>query len=271
MATPYRVPERMDARLPLILLPPSEGKAPRGSGPPWAPGSMSFDLDARRERVLRALATAMRGSATARGRLLRVQGEALAAATEADRTAAASPTMPAIERYTGVLYDALDHRSLSPASRRRLDESVVIISGLWGLVTPADPISDYKLKMGAKLGRLGTLSTWWRADLSARLAERADSRTVWNLLPNEHAAAWRPPWPMPEWSVRFLEPGRDGSLVVVAHRNKLLKGALVRHLLAHRRATPGDLAGWRHPMGFRYDPARDEERAGVTTLSFVLA
>ena len=232
---------------------------------------MGFDLDARRERVLRALATAMPGSAAARARLLGVKGAALASATEADRTAAISPTMPAIERYTGVLYDAIDHRSLSAAHRRRLDESVVIVSGLWGLVTPADPIPDYKLKMGAKLGRLGTLSTWWRADLSARLAERAEGCTVWNLLPNEHAVAWRPPVTLAQWSVRFLEPGRDGSLVVVSHRNKLLKGALVRHLLAHPAMTPGDLAGWRHPMGFRYDPARDEERAGVTTLSFVLA
>jgi cytoplasmic iron level regulating protein YaaA (DUF328/UPF0246 family) len=256
---------------PLILLPPSEGKALGGEGPPWAPGTMGFDLDARRERVLRTLATAMRGSATARRRLLGVKGAALATATEADRCAAISPTMPAIERYTGVLYDALDHRSLTVAGRRRLDASVVIVSGLWGLVTPADPIPDYKLKMGATLARLGKLSAWWRADLSARLAERAAGRAVWNLLPNEHAAAWRPPVTLRQWSVRFLEPGRDGSLVVVSHRNKLLKGALVRHLLAHPAATPSDLAGWRHPMGFRYDPTRDEERAGLTTLSFVLA
>ena len=261
----------MAARPPLILLPPSEGKAPGGGGPPWAPGTLALDLDAQRTRVLRALATAMRGSATSRGRLLGAKGAALAAATEVDRTVATSPTMPAIERYTGVLYDALDHRSLSATRRRRLDESVIIVSGLWGLVTPADPIPEYKLKMGAKLGRLGPLSTWWRADLSARLAERAEDCTVWNLLPIGHAAAWRAPDDMTQWSARFLEPGRDGSLAVVSHRNKLLKGALVRHLLAQPTTTPDDLAGWRHPMGFRYDPARDEERAGVTTLSFVLA
>jgi hypothetical protein len=44
----------------------------------------------------------------------------------------------------------------------------------------------------------------------------------------------------------------------------------ISRTLRERRATPGDLAGWRHPMGFRYDRTRDEERAGVTTLSFVL-
>ena len=38
---------------PLILLPPSEGKAAGGTGAPWAPGTMAVDLDALREKVLR--------------------------------------------------------------------------------------------------------------------------------------------------------------------------------------------------------------------------
>jgi cytoplasmic iron level regulating protein YaaA (DUF328/UPF0246 family) len=259
----------MPPAMPLILLPPSEGKAAGGDGAPWAPGSMAIDLDAGRERVLRALATAMRRSDAERGRLLGVKGEALAAATAANRDVREAPTMPAIERYTGVLYDAIDPRSLSATHRRRLDASVVIVSGLWGLVTPRDPIPDHKLKMGARLGRLGKLSAWWRADLSGRLAEASSGRAIWNLLPNEHAAAWRAPDGVHQWSVRFLEPGRDGSLTAVSHWNKLLKGALVRFLVANPAAGPDELAGWQHPMGFRYDPSRDAERAGITMLTFV--
>lgn len=259
----------MAVTLPLILLPPSAGKAAGGEGPAWSPGAMAIDLDSRRERVLAALATAMRRSEAERGRLLGVKGSALAAASAANRSAATSPARPAIERYNGVLYEALDHRSLSASHHRRLDASVVIVSGLWGLVTPSDPIPDYKLKMAAKLGRLGTLSTWWRDELSACLAETASGRPVWNLLPNEHAAAWRAPDGLRQWSVRFLEPGRDGSLTVVSHRNKLLKGALVRFLLANPMAGVDELAGWQHPMGFRYDPSRDEERADLTILSLV--
>ena len=76
----------------LILLPPSEGKAPGGDGPPWAPGTMAVDeLDGARQRVLRAL------------------GRSHPAATE--------PTAPAIERYTGVLYRELDAASLRCLSR----------------------------------------------------------------------------------------------------------------------------------------------------------
>ncbi len=258
------------AALPLILLPPSEGKAQGGDGPPWAPGTMAVDLDANRERVMDALARAMNGSEAARGKLLGVKGRALAASTAADAAVRTAPTLPAIRRYTGVLYDAMDAGSLKAAERRRLRGSVLIVSGLWGLVTPEDPIPDYRLKMGSSLGRLGVLSTWWRHDLSAALAERAAGRAVWNLLPNEHAAAWRPAEPVRQWSVRFLERRSDGSLTAVSHWNKYLKGALVRYLVGHPGAGPDELAGWDHPSGYRLDPSRTEERGGgITQLSLV--
>lgn len=260
----------MPPSLPLILLPPSEGKAPGGDGPSWRPGSLSIDLDARRAKAIAALTSAMRGGEAARGALLGVKGRALAAATAADRSVRTSPTRPAIDRYTGVLYEALDHRSLSAAQRRRLDASALIVSGLWGVVAPSDPIPDYKLKMGVSLPRLGKLSTWWRDDLSARIADRAADRRVWNLLPIEHAAAWRAPSGVSQYTVRFLERGPDGALRAVSHWNKFLKGALVRFLVAHPEASPRDLVAWTHPSGFRYRSSLDTEGDGITVLSFVL-
>ncbi len=41
----------------------------------------------------------------------------------------------------------------------------------------------------------------------------------------------------------------------MSHWNKLLKGALVRHLLTERPAGPEDLAGWEHPSGYWVDLA----------------
>ena len=258
----------MATTLPLILLPPSEGKADGGDGSPWRPGSLSIDLDTRRKAVIRALAAAMKGDEASRAKLLDVKGKALAAATASNRGVTKAPTMPAIDRYTGVLYDALDHRSLSAVLRRRLDASVVIFSGLWGAVLPADPIPDYKLKMGAALVPMGKLSTWWREPLSASLTELAAGRRVWNLLPNEHAAAWQPPEDLEQWTVRFLEH-RGGKLSTVSHDNKSLKGALVRFLLANPAAEPADLAGWKHPAGYRLDRKLTEQRGSLTLLSLV--
>jgi cytoplasmic iron level regulating protein YaaA (DUF328/UPF0246 family) len=256
--------------LPLILLPPSEGKASGGAGGPWQRGTMEIDLDDRREEVIAALIKAMKGSEASRVKLLGVKGKALSAATAADLHVRDHGTMPAIDRYTGVLYDALEHRSLKVAERRRLDRSVVIFSGLWGLARPADPIPDYKLKMGASLPGLGKLSTWWRQDLSKSLGAMAEGRRVWNLLPDEHAAAWRAPGDLSQYAVRFLQPRPDGSLKAVSHWNKFLKGALVRFLLADPSVDRVDLADWDHPAGYRYRPEMDAPgRDGVTVLSFV--
>src|SRR3954451_7158287 len=217
------------ARPPLILLPPSEGKAAGGTGEPWAPSTMvAPDLDDRRAKAMAALVRAMKGSKVARGKLLGVKGVALEAATEANLEVAEAPTLSAIDRYTGVLYDALAYPTRPIAIRRRIDAQVRILSGLWGVVAPQDPIPDYKLKMGASIGRLGQLSTWWRPVVTAALADEVAGRTVWNLLPNEHAAAWAPDLhsgeasPSKVVSFRFFDTvvraGRP-ELVAVAHWN----------------------------------------------------
>lgn len=254
----------------LILLPPSEGKAAGGDGPPWSPGTMAVDLDPERHRVQRSLRGAMRANASARAGLLGVKGEALAAATAVNRLTESSPTMPAIERYTGVLYDELDAGSLTAAARRRLEAQVLIFSGLWGVLAPEDPIPDYKLKMGASLGRLGRLATWWRPAIDAALDARLGrAGVVWNLLPNEHDAAWTAPTGVTVCTVRFAERRADGALSTVSHWNKLLKGALVRHLVGDEVAAPADLADWHHPLGYRFERAASELGGDRPALTFV--
>lgn len=262
-------------RPPLILLPPSEGKSVGGRGASWSADSDSFgELDDDRARVMAALQRAMRSSAANRQKLLGVKGDALAAATAANLAVTDSATRPAIERYTGVLYDALDYAGLPAAQRRRADDQIVIASGLFGLVTPCSPIPDYKLKMGATLPRLGRLSTFWKPKLTASLTPLVEDRVVWDLLPNEHAAAWSPATTAPSarYSVRFLDDvgsGTERRLITVSHWNKLLKGALVRYVLAHQLTSPDSLTEFDHPEGYRYRPDLTEDRSGLTMLSLV--
>ena len=256
---------------PLILLPPSEGKAAGGEGPPWGAVEQSFaDLaDARRE-VIAALVDAMGGSPETRSKLLGVKAARADEATETNLAAASAPTMSAIDRYTGVLYDALDYPSLPAKVRRGVDRQVVIFSGLWGAVRPADPIPDYKLKMGATLPGLGKPARFWKPILSRTLAGAiADSGTdtVWDLLPNEHAAAWDPSIAGRRIRVRFLDDvvkGGERTLVTVSHWNKLLKGALVRHVVAHGLDDPDGLVDFDHPEGYQYDPSLTEVTHGPT-------
>jgi cytoplasmic iron level regulating protein YaaA (DUF328/UPF0246 family) len=223
-----------------VLLPPSEGKAEGGSGPPWRPGPGVLPvLDASRAQVLAALDPAGRG-------------------------VAAAPTLPALRRYTGVLYRELDAASLPPAARRRLRATALVFSGLWGVVGATDPIPDYRLKMGARVGDLGRLATWWRPRLTEALRPRLAGRVVWDLLPQEHAAAWDP-GAVPvarRITVRFVTA--EGA--TISHWNKLLKGALVRHLAETGLADPAGLAAFDHPAGYRFDAEASDLGAATATV-----
>ena len=100
---------------PLILLPPSEKKAPGGVGVPWHEAGQSFaGLDDARREVVAALDDAMDAPLEARAKLLGVGAANVDRATIANRRVDTAPTLPAIVRYTGVLYDALDAESLPP-------------------------------------------------------------------------------------------------------------------------------------------------------------
>jgi cytoplasmic iron level regulating protein YaaA (DUF328/UPF0246 family) len=158
-----------------------------------------------------------------------------------------------MERYTGVLFRELDWPSLPAAARRRGNDQVRVVSGLWGLVAPTDPIPLYRLKMSAAVGDLGRLSTWWRPRLAPILHERVAGAVVWDLLPIEHTAAmdWASAAPARRVTVRFL----DAEGRTISHWNKLLKGSLVRWLLTAQPPGPEALTDFEHPLGYRFDPA----------------
>lgn len=228
----------------VILLPPSEGKAPGGSGA-WRPGSGLFGrrLGASRREVMAALSEAAGGDS----RLLGVSGSHLERARAVNRALGGAPIMPAHERYTGVVWDHMSVGTLSAAARVRAVESVLVLSGLLGAVGLDDRIPDYKLKMGAALPGLGKLATWWRPRLSPVLDSWiGEDRTVIDLLPQEHRAAWSPADTLGARHivVNFVNPsGRT-----VGHDAKAAKGLLVRHLLESKDPVQRALRTWRHPQ-----------------------
>jgi len=195
--------------------------------------------------VAEALAAAEGGDA----RLLGVKGAHLERARAVNRSLVGSPTLAAFERYTGVVWDHLAVGTMSARTRARADDSVVVMSGLLGLVGLNDRIPEYKLKMGATLPHLDKLSTWWGPKLSAVLNSwlLADGgRVVVDLLPQEHRAAWAvdPDLDQNHIVVNFVN--RSGR--AVGHDAKAAKGLLARHLLESKGAATRALASWRHPQ-----------------------
>ncbi|TLM87427.1 YaaA family protein [Pseudarthrobacter sp. NamE5] len=224
----------------LILLPPSEGKTPASGGPAIDWPLLSFpDLNTCRAKVLDALGTV---SAHQDALALLGVGASLKDDVERNTRLHAEPAAPAHRIYSGVLYDALGYRSLTAAQRRKADESVLVISALWGALRFGDSVPAYRLSMGTALPDVGRLAAFWKPYLASALAPAVDGHLLVDCRSSTYAAAWSPP-PAQTVAVNvFTEV--NGARKVVSHFAKHTRGELARHLLTRRGkapATPSDL------------------------------
>lgn len=222
----------------IVLLPPSETKQPEGDGPPLDLDSLATaELTPLRAELIDELVTLAADRPASRAAL----GISAAQDAEIDRNAAlrTAPTMPAIRRYTGVLYDALDVGSLRGAAAARASARLAVGSALFGLLRADDQVPAYRLSAGSKLPGRPTLSARWRPVLEPALAQLADRELVVDLRSGSYAGLGRLPAAV---RVDVLAEHPDGHRSVVSHFNKAHKGRLARALVSSR-AEPTDAAG----------------------------
>ncbi|MEZ0076654.1 YaaA family protein [Planotetraspora sp. GP83] len=231
----------------LILLPPSEGKAARGTS---RLRRLSFpELASPREKVLDALVTLCRTD-EAQTVLGLSEGQAGGEAGDLarNRELHTAPALPVAELYTGVLYDNLGLSTLSPEARRRAARRIVVFSGLWGLLRLTDRVPPYRLSMGVRLPPMGGLAAFWRPSITAAL-EPVKGLVV-DMRSATYAAAWQPG--ERSVTVRVLRE-EDGRRTVVSHMAKATRGAVARALAesADRPRNPHELAEVLTGLGHR--------------------
>lgn len=246
----------------IALLPPSETKRDGGS-------AVSASLfgpvqDEAREEALTEL-RALAGDAEAHQRALKLSDKL--AETERARNLALcdAPRMPALERYTGVLYDALDVASLPDAARTWALERYVIQSALWGLVRGSDAIPAYRCSASTGLGKRSMKQRWARA-CAAVLAEHKG--VVLHLRSKSYAALG----PLPDRDdalvLEFVTRMPTGELKQLNHFNKQGKGEFLRTLAladseVHEQLDAvGDMEGLcsvLRALGIEIDPVSERE------------
>ena len=223
----------------LILLPPSEGKTAPPAGDPVDPAALWLPtLAPARRRVLTHLVamcrrTSRRGVDDSLAVLGLGPGLRAEVARNADLTGA--PTAPAVEVYTGVLYESLDAPGLTAGARAWLDSRAVIFSGLWGVVRPGDRIPAYRCPIGAHLPVVGGLAAHWRRALHPVLDQATGDGPVLDLRSGAYATAWAPRGALATRTatVRVLHERTVHGQTrrsVVSHFNKATKGRLLRAL-----------------------------------------
>jgi uncharacterized protein len=226
---------------PLLLLPPSKGKATGGDGLSYGETlDGAHPLGPARRKVLAAVTDTLgRLDLDGLARLLGVPARKVDDHLDRTRDLERAPTMPAHRRYTGIVHGNAGLATLDP---RTAGVEIVIVSALMGLVGLEEPVPDYRLEFAASVQGLGGLATFWRDAAGEQLATITADRAVWDLLPGEHARIWPPASRAGRevHVVRFVRP--DGRAANAA-RTKVAKGRLVAHLVAAPGTRPGDLVG----------------------------
>ncbi|MFE7760940.1 peroxide stress protein YaaA [Streptomyces sp. NPDC057438] len=222
----------------LVLLPPSEGKAPSAGGAPLKLEGLSLPaLNGAREAVIGELVELCAGDEDKAREVLGLS-EGLRGEVAKNAELLTAGTRPAGQVYTGVLYDALDLATLETGAKQRAARSLLVFSGLWGAVRVTDRIPSYRCSMGVRLPGLGALGSYWRTPMAAALPEAAGGGLVLDLRSSAYTAAWKPKGEVAgrTATVRVLHaPTRK----VVSHFNKATKGRIVRSLLSAGIAPKG--------------------------------
>jgi cytoplasmic iron level regulating protein YaaA (DUF328/UPF0246 family) len=176
-----------------------------------------------------------------------------------NRRVRTAPTMPALDRYAGIVYDGLFLQPLSDAARAVADRELLIFSGLFGVLRGGDPIPAYRVPAKAWLPGVGVLSTFWRPRLESLMPALLDRGLVIDLRSGDYAALWQPASPAGRLvSARVLSPRPDGTLGVISFASKLAKGRLAAALLERRAAG--------HPVEEVADIAAAWQAAGGSDL-----
>lgn len=217
-----------------VLLPPSEGKSPSAGTAPFGDALPSFKPDT--DRLLKHLA---RLKSADRFKFYGLRDpEKTLAAHRLTGAALESPGMPALERYTGVVYTHLDYASLPKKADAR--KRLLVVSALFGLIPGGAPIPDYKLSMTPWLAR------YWKGINTGRLMELAGDTPVLDLLSQSYRKALDHP------GLITVDFRTHGGKKAAGHFGKAIKGRFVRWVIANKIQQISDFDGFTED-GYRFD------------------
>ena len=142
---------------------------------------------------------------------------------------------PAIYAFSGDVYRGLDAYTISTSKLESLQNSVRIISGLYGLLKPLDLIQPYRLEMGTKkfpIGGSKNLYQFWSQKVTNALNEELKEGELFvNLASQEYFKAINvKTLNVPVIHIDFKE-FKNGQYKTIAIFAKLARGYMTRYII----------------------------------------
>lgn len=163
---------------------------------------------------------------------------------------------PAIYAFNGDVYTGLDSYTIPTAKLDTLQDTLRILSGMYGVLRPLDLIQPYRLEMGTSIGieRKKDLYGVWQKKVTGYLNdEMKDDELFLNLASNEYfKAVDTKKIKVPVISPVFKD-FKNGKLKIISFFAKKARGSMVRYIIDKDCKNLEDI------KGFDYDDYRFSE------------
>ncbi len=162
---------------------------------------------------------------------------------------------PAMYAFNGDVYTGLDAYTIPTAKLGKLQDTLRILSGLYGLLKPLDLMQPYRLEMGTHLEVEDNknLYEYWKKTITQSLNdELKDGELFINLASKEYfdavdTKALKVPVITPEF-----RDYKDGKLKMISFFAKKARGMMVRYIIDHNVKTLKGLKGFDYE-GYSFD------------------
>jgi len=213
----------------LFLLPPSESKAAGGNPLSIDMVALTFGGMQPARDALYAKLVKFSKSKAGKEKFTKVQ-------IELNLNLQSAPTLPAIDRYVGTLFDALqgrglkgtptEHNTLSKEERERAKESLFIQSALFGLIPASNLIPNYRFSATTKVPGVDLKKHW--SEAHNVIWKRLEGQQIIDLRSKQYAelAPVSDRFECLTVEVYDIESGK-----AMNHFNKKAKGQFVRAFL----------------------------------------
>jgi uncharacterized protein len=161
----------------------------------------------------------------------------------------------AIDSFVGDIYSGLRASTLPQGDRDYAQQTLRILSGLYGILRPYDGVRPYRLEMGYKLpGQpFGNLYTYWGSSIAETLPKEG---LIVNLSAVEYTKTIMPYLAADRVvSPRFLtvSPKTGEPSQVIVH-TKIARGAFARWLMISRITSANEMVQF-NDLNYRFDAA----------------
>ncbi len=169
----------------------------------------------------------------------------------------------AVYAFSGDVYRGLDAYTISEKQLDKLQDTVRIISGLYGVLKPLDLIMPYRLEMGTKfpVGKNKNLYEFWKKKVTQALNdELEDDELFLNLASNEYFKAIdTKALKVPVVTANFKDL-KNGEYKTIMTFAKLARGYMTRYIIDTDAKTLDDIKGFNYEgYGFSESMSTDTD------------